>query len=103
MQFNLFDVIILLFVVVVIFQFWRIRAIAEHAKSYLHRYCEKNHLQLISVARKKSRLTFYRGKLDWKSEFIFEFSGNGEDSNQGTLHMMGLSITDTLLPAYRVN
>ncbi len=103
MQFNLFDIIILLVVVVVMFQFWRIRAIAEQAKVYLQHYCDKHHLQLISVARQKSRLAFYRGKLDWKSEFIFEFSGNGEDSNQGTLYMSGLHVTETLLPAYRVN
>ena len=103
MQFSLFDILLLCIIAVMMFQFWRIRAIAEHAKFYLSRYCEKNQLQLISVARQKTRLGFHRGKLDWHTQFQFEFSGNGEDSYQGTLFMTGLSIVDTQLPAYRVN
>lgn len=103
MQFSLFDILLLCIISAVVFQFWRIRAIAEHAKVYLTHYCEKNQLQLISVARHKTRLGVHRGKLDWRTEFHFEFSGNGEDSYQGTLHMSGLTIVNTDLPAYRIN
>ena len=103
MTFNLADIVVLLIVAVVAFQFWRIRAIAEQAKAYLQVYCQRQQLQLISVARHKTRLGFNRGKLDWHTEFHFEFSGNGEDSYQGTLIMSGLSVLDTQLPAYRVN
>ena len=103
MSFNLADIVLLLVIVVVAAQFWRIRAIAEQAKAYLQRYCEKNQLQLISVARHKTRLGIHRGKLDWRSEFYFEFSGNGEDSYQGVLVMSGLSVIDTQMPAYRIN
>ena len=103
MQFSVFDVLMLCIISVVVFQFWRIRGIAEHAKAYLKRYCEKSQLQLISVARTKTRLGVHKGKLDWRTEFSFEFSGNGEDSYQGTLIMSGLTIVDTQLPAYRIN
>ena len=103
MTFNLGDIVLLLIVAVIVFQFWRIRAIAEQAKAYLQVYCQRQQLQLISIARRKTRLTFHRGKLDWRTEFSFEFSGNGEDSYQGTLVMSGLSVLDTQLPAYRVN
>ena len=103
MQFSLLDILLLCAIAVVMFQFWRIRAIAEHAKAYLIAYCNKNQLQLISIARQKTRLGLHRGKLDWYTEFQFEFSGNGEDSYQGTLFMSGLKITDTQMPAYRIN
>lgn len=103
MQFNLSDIIILLILVIIVFQFWRIRGIAEQAKRYLHQYCESQQLQLISVARHKTRLTLHKGRVDWFNEFIFEFSGNGEDAYQGILTMKGLHVIDTDLPAYRVN
>ena len=100
---NLFDIVILLVVVIVAMQFWRIRAIAEHAKVHLTHYCEKQDLQFISLARSRTRLASHRGKLDWHTEFTFEFSGNGEDSYQGTLTMAGLEVLNTELPAYRIN
>ena len=103
MQFSLLDILLLCVISVIIFQFWRIRAISERAQNYLHQYCEKHHLQLISVARQKTRLGFHRGKLDWHTQFQFEFSGNGEDSYQGVLSMTGLTVVDTQLPAYRIN
>lgn len=102
MAFNLFDVVLLLIICMVAFQFWRIRAITERANQYMQQYCDKNQLQLISVARRKTRLTLYRGKLDWYNEFDFEFSGNGEDSYRGELVMTGLVIKSTDLPAYRI-
>lgn len=103
MVFNLSDIVVLLIVIVVGIQFWRIRAIAEAAKRYLSQYCEKQGLQLISVARSKTRLGMYRGKPDWHTQFHFEFSGNGEDSYLGTLSMAGLTVTATDMPAYRIN
>lgn len=99
---NLFDLVLLLIIGMVAFQFWRIRAITEQANGYLHQYCEQRQLQLISVARVKTRLSVHRGKLDWYNRFVFEFSGNGEDAYQGELDMAGLRVVDTRLPAYRV-
>lgn len=103
MQFNLIDILILLFIIVVVVQFWRIRAISEQAKVHLTNYCDKNDIQFISIARTKTRIGIQRGKLDWNIEFIFEFSGNGEDRDQGTLYMSGLRLVNIELPAYRIN
>lgn len=100
---NLFDLVVLLIILLIGGQFWRIRAISEKAGQHLEQYCQLNQLQLISIARSKTRLGSYNGKLDWKSEFIFEFSGTGEDSYQGTVKMVGLHVLETLTPAYRVN
>jgi hypothetical protein len=100
---NLFDLVLLLGILLVVGQFWRIRAISEKANEHLAQYCELNQLQLISVARSKTRIGSYRGKLDWQSEFSFEFSGTGEDSYQGCVKMSGLNVLETLTPAYRIN
>jgi len=99
---NLAHILLLLLIVVVAYQFWRIRAITEQANRYLQSYCEKQQLQLISVARRKTRLTLYRGKLDWHNHFDFEFSGNGEDSYLGEVEMKGLAVLSTHLPPYRI-
>lgn len=99
---NLFDLIILLSIIFIAVIFWRFRAIAETANQHLNDYCEKHDLQLLSIARIKTRVGSYRGKLDLHSEFSFEFSGNGEDSYIGVLTMVGLKARDLHTPAYRV-
>ena len=97
------ELIVLLVVVLVAMQFWRIRGIAEQAKTYIQQYCEKYGLQLISLARQKTRLGIVKGKPDWHCQFSFEFSGTGEDSYQGSLRMAGTQILEVDMPAYRIN
>ena len=101
-MYSLTDILILLLVVVIAAQFWRMRAISEAAQRYVAQYCEKQQLQLISVARSHTRITVVRGKPDWKTQFVFEFSGNGEDKYQGQLDMEGLRAVSTTVPPYRV-
>lgn len=100
---NLYDLILLMVIALFAVQFWRFRGIAENAQKYLENYCENKGLQLLSVARIKTGLGIYRGKLDWQSSFIFEFSGNGEDSYQGQIKMSGVRVLETSLPAYKIN
>ena len=99
---TLGDIVFVLFLIVGISQFWRIRAISEAAKSYLIHYCDKENLQLISVARQTTKLGIVRGKPDWRTEFAFEFSGNGEDRYQGTITMEGIKVKSTVLPPFKV-
>ena len=99
---NLFDLVLLMGIFLLAAMFWRFRAISEAIKSQLDAYCDRQQLQLISVARVKIRLGSYKGKLDFHSEFVFEFSGNGEDSCQGQVKMIGLKIQNIDTPAYRV-
>ncbi len=87
----------------VAFQFWRIRSISERANAYARDYCNQHNLQLLAIARRKTRLYTKRGKLDWYSEFLFEFSGNGEDRYTGEIHFVGTYVAKTVLPPYRVN
>lgn len=100
---NLFSIVFLCFFALVAYQFWRLRSIAEQIRGYLQRYCQQNQLQLLSLARKRSRIRLHKGKPDWQCEFVFEFSGNGQDSYQGHLHCTGLSISQLDLPAYKIN
>lgn len=102
-MYSLVDILFLLFLVVIIGQFWRIRAISESANRYVVQYCEKQQLQFISIARGRTRPGIVQGKPDWKTQFIFEFSGNGEDKYQGVLEMEGLRAISTIVPPYKVN
>jgi hypothetical protein len=99
---NLYDLILLIGIFLLAAMFWRIRAISEAVKTQLDAYCERQQLQLISVARVKTRLGSYKGKLDFHIDFVFEFSGNGEDSCQGQVKMIGLKVQNIDTPAYRV-
>lgn len=100
---TLFDILLFLFIVLIIVQFWRIRSISEYAKNHLEDYCEQQDLQLISVARRKTRLTSVYGKIDFGCTFEFEFSGNGEDSYTGVLKLKGTKVIATQISPYRVN
>ena len=99
---NLFDLVLLIGIFLLALMFWRVRGISEAVKTQLDTYCERQQLQLISVARVKIRLGSYKGKLDFHSDFVFEFSGNGEDSCQGQVKMIGLKVQSIDTPAYRV-
>ncbi|WP_296048796.1 DUF3301 domain-containing protein [uncultured Alteromonas sp.] len=100
---NLFDVLLLVLLCAGAAFFWRIRTISECANQYLQRYCEQQRLQLVSVARKSTRPMFFRGKLDWRSEFLFEFSSTGDDCYQGELVLNGLTVVKTETPPHRIN
>lgn len=100
---NLLDLILLILIVLVAGAFWRVRAISEAVKQHLEAYCDRQNLQLISVARVKTRIGSYRGKLDLHSEFAFEFSGNGENAYQGEVKMVGVTLLDVQTPAYRID
>jgi hypothetical protein len=99
---NLSDLILLIGIFLLAAMFWRFRAISEAVKLQLDAYCERQQLQLISVARVKIRIGSCKGKLDFHSEFVFEFSGNGEESCQGQVKVMGLKIQNIDTPAYKV-
>lgn len=100
---TLGNILLLVLITVVVILFWRTRAMAESARSYLEAYCEKQGIQLISVARKKLKVGTNKGKLDWKATFSFEFSGNREDKYTGTIQMVGLTVVSVELPPFRVS
>ncbi len=100
---NLLDVLLLVLIAAGGALFWRIRMISEAANRYLSQYCNTQHLHLISVARRLTRPMLYRGKLDWRSEFDFEFSSTGQNCYTGTLVMNGLTVISTDTPPHRIH
>lgn len=100
---NLADVLLLVIIAAGGALFWRIRMISEAANRYLAQYCNTQQLQLISIARRRTRPMLYRGKLDWRSEFDFEFSSTGQDCYTGSLTMNGLTVVTTETPPHRIH
>lgn len=81
-----------------------LRQVSEAAKRHLKRYCKDGDLQLLSIARRSSRFKFTKrhGPCIY-SIFDFDFSGDGESNNQGTLTLYGLKLEEVNVPAFRVN
>jgi len=99
---TLLELVIWLIIGFTGYQFWRIRGISERTNVYLKQYCNSNNLQLLSVARAKTRFTFRYGKPDWHSKFNFEFSSNGEDRYTGEVELVGMHVLRTEVPPHRV-
>ena len=81
-----------------------LRQVSEVTKKHLTRHCEQASLQLITLARRSSSLKLSKKHgLCLYSIFDFEFSGDGESNNEGTVTLYGLKLDNIDLPAYRVN
>ena len=89
--------------VVIAFQFWKLRGNVEYMIKYAHRYCEKNDLQYISLARSKTRFKAYKGTIDWHISYELAFSSDGETEYVGHLTAHGKHIIKVDLPAYRID
>ena len=103
MNFSLFDIVLLLVIFLLGLQFWTLRGIAERAQRYLAQYCENHQLQLISVARYRTRIALAQGKPVWQVLFVFEFSATGTECYQGTLNMLGNRASHIDVPPYRMH
>lgn len=94
----------LLFFCLLCWYFIYLRQVSEAAKRHLNSYCKQAGLQVIALARRSSRIKFSKKYgLCIYSIFDFDFSGDGESSNQGTLTLHGLKLENVELPAYRVS
>ncbi len=98
------DVLVLTLIIAVVLQFWQLRKQAEIANKIAQQYCEKNDLQYIACARIKTKLIFFKRQFaNWHSVYLFEFSGNGEDKNQGEITLEDCRLLDITTEVYRVN
>lgn len=97
------DIYLLLGIFLVFWYFIYLRKVAETARLQALRYCKQQGLQYISIARKSAKLSFSkRHGVFVKSDFEFEFSGDGESSAQGVIQLHGLKLHHVDLPAYRI-
>ncbi|WP_286235459.1 DUF3301 domain-containing protein [Thalassotalea sediminis] len=96
-----FYIILLIFLVFWFFIFQR--KVAETAKKHVDRHCKQEGLQLISIARRSTKLAFSkRYGPHWQCVFDFEFSGDGESAYSGALTMANLKLEQIHTPAYRI-
>ena len=87
----------------VIYLFWLNRRIAEAASVHAKRQCEQLQVQLMSVACSKRRFGILKnGKPGMKSEFIFEFSSDGENAYQGVLFMEDEKLKSVVVPPHKI-
>ncbi|MBF7072261.1 DUF3301 domain-containing protein [Glaciecola sp. MH2013] len=100
---TLGPLVILLVLAWIAFQFWRLRGMAEFSIAYAKRYCEKHQLQFLSLARSSTRISAFRGKLDWKVVYQLEFSSNHEDAYMGTMTSFGNTVIEINLPVYKID
>lgn len=88
---------------VVIYFFWLNRKIAEAANVHAKRQSEQLQVQLMSVACSKRRFGILKnGKPGIKSEFIFEFSSDGESAYQGVLIMEDEKLKSVVVPPHKI-
>lgn len=99
---DLASLVLLLLIIVIAIQFWRLRTIAEYMIDYANQYCDKHNLQYISLARTKSRFTGYKGKLDWQLRYELAFTSDGQNEYKGDITCHGKHIIRLDMPAYRV-
>jgi len=94
----------LLFFALFCWYFAFLRKVAEFGRQHVQKYCEKENLQYLSIARLSSRLRFSkRLGLYWLSQFEFEFSGDGESKYVGTAYLENYKLEQIVLPAFRVS
>lgn len=99
---TLGPLVLLLTLCMVFLQFWRLRGISESSIQFAQRYCDKHHLQFIALARTSTKLSTYKGKIDWRITYQLEFSSNGEDAYIGSIVSFGKYIVSVDLPVYKV-
>jgi hypothetical protein len=80
------------------------RKLAEAARHFVEKYCKDQDIQFMSIAKIKTRLVLDKSKgLMWRNHYCFEFSGDGERSNEGTLILRGDQVELIDLPPYPIN
>ena len=76
---------------------------AEAANLHAQRQIEQLNVQLMSVACNKRRLGILKsGKPGIKSEFIFEFSSDGQSVYQGVLIMENELLKSVVIPPHKI-
>jgi len=98
------NIYILLLICLVWWGFIYLRKIEEVALKIITLYCQKEDLQFIAQARRSVSLKFSKKEGFYLSSlFDFEFSGDGESSYNGVVHLNGLKLKNIDLPPYRVS
>lgn len=100
---ELLNILLFIIVCIAMWQFWLFRKSSEAAQHLIKEYCQRNQLQLVSVARLSQSLRRDKnGLLQWLSLYQFEFSSNGENKYVGELTIFGTRPINFDVPPYSV-
>ncbi|WP_404339378.1 DUF3301 domain-containing protein [Pseudoalteromonas mariniglutinosa] len=87
----------------VIYLFWLNRKVAEAANQHAARQADQLQVQLMSVACVKRRFGLLtNGKPGIKSEFMFEFSSDGDSVYQGVLCLENEMLKSVVIPPHKI-
>ncbi|MGI2259605.1 DUF3301 domain-containing protein [Shewanella sp. GXUN23E] len=95
------DLLIILGLLVVAAFFWQLRQMAEQSRRFAEAECNKQKVQLLSVAMVSARPCFggHTG-IGWKAKFQFEFSTDGMNQFRAHINMQGNRITKIEWPIF---
>ena len=97
------NIYILLLILLFFWYFISLRKIAESARENAIKFCHKENIQFISIARISSKPRFNkRSGPHWLSHFEFEFSGDGQSSYCGNITLRGQKLENITTPPYRI-
>lgn len=86
-----------------LYGFWYQRKLAETAQQHAEHQASTLGVQLVSVACTKRRFGVLKNKqIGVKTEFMFEFSSDGETLYQGTLFMENTRLVSAFIPPHRI-
>ncbi|GHB79945.1 hypothetical protein GCM10008107_31750 [Psychrosphaera saromensis] len=83
-MFDLTTVWLIMFFACIVVVFLQFRKLAEIAESAAKGYCERYHLQLLSVPMQSWKVGFNK-KLIIKASFILNYSGDGLSAKKGEI------------------
>lgn len=100
-MFDLSTIALLALVALVALIFWQLRQQDEFAHAHAVRYCKQEGLQLLDIARVRSRPVWARRGPAWQADFMLGFSSDGQSRYEGTLRMLNLHLQRVDLPVFR--
>ena len=104
-MYEVSDVFLLIFVVLVPWYWWAAQGIKERALKAAKAHCESMEVQLLDDGVALQRLWFKRddrGSFRVWRLFRFEFTATGEERYGGTVEMLGMSVVSLRLAPHRI-
>ena len=93
-------------IVVSLAYWWTTMKAKEIAFVAAKQYCRNEGLQLLDDGMAQKRFRLKRGvsgRLQLARHFTFEFTSTGDERYQGCVTVLGTTVTDIRLEAYRMN
>ena len=98
---TLFDVLLFLLLLCVIWLFWQHRRQTEHAYQHALWYCKQQRLQMLDLEKVSTRWSFKGRHPGWRSRFVMGFSSDCTSRYEGTLTLHNSQLIAVDLPPFR--